>query len=121
MENRVLIEITNDSDHTFVFDRVFPCEASQKEVYDYAAKPIINAVLRGFNGTVFAYGQTSSGKTYTMEGPDIEDHAAQPYVAFLSFDLNNFFSLLQFTLGTLDESCLWAHCIIISRTCKRTT
>lgn len=30
-------------------------------------------VLEGFNGTVFAYGQTSSGKTYTMQGPNIED------------------------------------------------
>lgn len=30
-------------------------------------------VLDGFNGTIFAYGQTSSGKTHTMQGPDIED------------------------------------------------
>jgi len=61
------------SDNSFVFDRVFGVDATQKEVYDYAAKPIINAVLRGFNGTVFAYGQTASGKTFTMEGSDIED------------------------------------------------
>ncbi|CAE7197799.1 unnamed protein product [Symbiodinium pilosum] len=60
-------------DNSFVYDRVFGVDATQKEVYDYAAKPIINGVLRGFNGTVFAYGQTSSGKTHTMEGPDIED------------------------------------------------
>ncbi|CAE7857032.1 unnamed protein product [Symbiodinium microadriaticum] len=60
-------------DNSFVFDRVFGVDAAQKEVYDYAAKPIINGVLRGFNGTVFAYGQTASGKTHTMEGPDIED------------------------------------------------
>ena len=37
-------------------------------VYEYAAKPIIESVLEGFNGTIFAYGQTSSGKTYTMQG-----------------------------------------------------
>lgn len=60
-------------DTSFVYDRVFGSESTQKEVYDYVAKPIINGVLRGFNGTVFAYGQTSSGKTHTMEGPDIED------------------------------------------------
>jgi len=65
------------SDHTFVLDRVFSWEAGQKEVYDYAAKPIVDAVLKGFNGTVFAYGQTASGKTYTMEGPDIENKARQ--------------------------------------------
>ena len=33
-----------------------------------AAKPIIDSVLEGFNGTIFAYGQTSSGKTHTMTG-----------------------------------------------------
>lgn len=77
------------SDHTFVFDRVFRWDANQKEVYDYSAKPIINAVLRGFNGTVFAYGQTSSGKTYTMEGPNIEDKVYQgviPRMVWSIFD-----------------------------------
>jgi kinesin family protein 5 len=78
-----------NTDHTFVFDRVFRWDANQKEVYDYAAKPIINAVLRGFNGTVFAYGQTASGKTYTMEGPDIEDKVYQgviPRMVWSIFD-----------------------------------
>lgn len=42
-------------------------------MYDAAAKPIIDSVLDGFNGTIFAYGQTSSGKTHTMQGPNIED------------------------------------------------
>eukprot|EP00747_Dinoflagellata_sp_TGD_P117080 gnl/TRDRNA2_/TRDRNA2_172530_c0_seq2.p1 gnl/TRDRNA2_/TRDRNA2_172530_c0~~gnl/TRDRNA2_/TRDRNA2_172530_c0_seq2.p1 ORF type:complete len:677 (-),score=177.21 gnl/TRDRNA2_/TRDRNA2_172530_c0_seq2:306-2336(-) len=77
------------SEHTFNFDRVFRWDASQKEVYEYAAKPTIHAVLRGFNGTVFAYGQTSSGKTYTMEGPDIEDKVYQgviPRMVWSIFD-----------------------------------
>jgi len=76
-------------DHTFVFDRVYGSNSSQKEVYDTAAKPAIDAVLRGFNGTVFAYGQTSSGKTYTMEGPDIEDKVHQgviPRMVWSIFD-----------------------------------
>jgi len=54
-------------------DRVFDTGTTQKEIYDIAAKPIIESVLEGFNGTIFAYGQTSSGKTHTMQGPDIED------------------------------------------------
>ena len=37
-------------------------------VYEHAALPIVKDVLAGFNGTMFAYGQTSSGKTHTMEG-----------------------------------------------------
>jgi kinesin family protein 5 len=48
-------------------------DSTQKMVYDVAAKPIIDSVLEGFNGTIFAYGQTSSGKTHTMTGSDIEN------------------------------------------------
>lgn len=57
----------------FIFDQVFDMKSTQKEVYDAAARPIIDSVLDGFNGTIFAYGQTSSGKTHTMQGPDISD------------------------------------------------
>ena len=57
----------------FNYDQVFDMSSTQKEVYDHAARPIIDSVLDGFNGTIFAYGQTSSGKTHTMQGPDIND------------------------------------------------
>ena len=43
-------------------------ECSQQDVYDKGAKFVVDDVLKGYNGTIFAYGQTSSGKTYTMEG-----------------------------------------------------
>ena len=56
-----------------MFDHVFDSNSTQKEVYDMAAKPIIDSVLEGFNGTIFAYGQTSSGKTHTMQGPSIDN------------------------------------------------
>ncbi|KAK3587814.1 hypothetical protein CHS0354_019680 [Potamilus streckersoni] len=52
----------------FVFDKVLKPTVTQEYVYDVAAKPIVGDVLSGFNGTIFAYGQTSSGKTHTMEG-----------------------------------------------------
>lgn len=38
------------------------------EVYNEAARPIVQNVLEGYNGTIFAYGQTGTGKTFTMEG-----------------------------------------------------
>ena len=57
----------------FTLDKVFPPMSAQQDVYEVAAKPIVEAVMQGFNGTVFAYGQTSSGKTFTMTGPDFED------------------------------------------------
>uniref|UniRef100_A0A8C0CQP8 Kinesin-like protein n=1 Tax=Balaenoptera musculus TaxID=9771 RepID=A0A8C0CQP8_BALMU len=50
----------------YAFDRVFQSNTSQEQVYNDCAKKIY--VLEGYNGTIFAYGQTSSGKTHTMEG-----------------------------------------------------
>ncbi|KAI8016225.1 Kinesin-like protein KIN-5C [Camellia lanceoleosa] len=55
-------------DRVFVFDKVFGPSAQQKDLYDQAVIPIVNEVLEGFNCTIFAYGQTGTGKTYTMEG-----------------------------------------------------
>ncbi|KAK6939392.1 Kinesin motor domain, partial [Dillenia turbinata] len=53
---------------TFTFDRVFGCDISTRQVYEEAAKEVALSVLAGFNTSIFAYGQTSSGKTYTMRG-----------------------------------------------------
>ena len=50
------------------FDAVCGPESTQEEVYDAGAKKVVDDILKGFNGTIFAYGQTSSGKTFTMEG-----------------------------------------------------
>ncbi|CAM4523356.1 unnamed protein product [Caretta caretta] len=52
----------------YVFDHVFQSSTSQEQVYNDCAKKIVKDVLEGYNGTIFAYGQTSSGKTHTMEG-----------------------------------------------------
>ena len=42
--------------------------ATQEDVFKFAAKPIIESVMEGFNVTIFAFGQTSSGKTHNMQG-----------------------------------------------------
>ncbi|KAK4377543.1 hypothetical protein RND71_003839 [Anisodus tanguticus] len=55
-------------DKIFTFDKVFGPKAQQRSIYDQAISPIVKEVLDGFNCTVFAYGQTGTGKTYTMEG-----------------------------------------------------
>ncbi|XP_048339914.1 LOW QUALITY PROTEIN: kinesin heavy chain [Sphaerodactylus townsendi] len=52
----------------YVYDRVLPPNTTQEQVYNACAKQIVKDVLEGYNGTIFAYGQTSSGKTHTMEG-----------------------------------------------------
>ena len=56
------------SSHHFKFARVFDQDAPQEDIFDHVAKHMIDRFLGGFNGTIFAYGQTSSGKTYTIEG-----------------------------------------------------
>ncbi|XP_075972662.1 uncharacterized protein LOC142974303 [Anticarsia gemmatalis] len=59
-----------DNGQSFTFDKVYDKDTKTSDVYNDIAKPIVEAATAGFNGTIFAYGQTSSGKTYTMTGTD---------------------------------------------------
>ena len=54
--------------HQHTFDHVYDQDASQKEVYERSAKDAVLSTLRGYNAAILAYGQTGTGKTYTMEG-----------------------------------------------------
>ncbi|XP_058446647.1 kinesin-like protein KIF3A [Malaya genurostris] len=55
----------------YFFDNVFGEESTQIDLYVDTARPIVDKVLEGYNGTILAYGQTGTGKTYTMSGnPD---------------------------------------------------
>ncbi|XP_058104680.1 kinesin-like protein KIN-UB isoform X2 [Magnolia sinica] len=65
-----------DSD-TYEFDEVLTEFASQKRVYEVVAKPVVESVLEGYNGTVMAYGQTGTGKTFTLGRLGEEDTAAR--------------------------------------------
>ncbi|OAD58797.1 Centromere-associated protein E [Eufriesea mexicana] len=65
-------EMKKRGDGGFVFDHIFDMNASNSDVFNTVVKPIVNAAVNGINGTVFAYGQTSSGKTYTMMGIEEE-------------------------------------------------
>uniref|UniRef100_A0AAR5P0J1 Kinesin-like protein n=1 Tax=Dendroctonus ponderosae TaxID=77166 RepID=A0AAR5P0J1_DENPD len=57
-------------DKKYHFDKVFDFSSSQLDVYQFAVGPMIIDVLAGYNCTVFAYGQTGTGKTHTMVGDD---------------------------------------------------
>ena len=62
-EDRGTIEITNPSANeyettkTFTFDAVFSDTSKQQNLYDICAAPVVQSVLEGYNGTIFAYGQ----------------------------------------------------------------
>uniref|UniRef100_A0A3P8RL58 Kinesin motor domain-containing protein n=1 Tax=Amphiprion percula TaxID=161767 RepID=A0A3P8RL58_AMPPE len=51
-------------------NRVFTSEETTNQLYQNIAKPLVVSTVAGYNGTIFAYGQTSSGKTFTMMGSD---------------------------------------------------
>jgi kinesin family protein 11 len=57
---------------SYKFNNVFSAFSSQEEVFEVTLKPVIRDVMMGFESTVFAYGQTGTGKTHTMEG-DLSD------------------------------------------------
>ncbi|OWZ24016.1 Kinesin [Phytophthora megakarya] len=54
--------------HVFSFDHVYDQQCTQSTVYENTAKAVVESSLEGYNATIFAYGQTGTGKTYTMEG-----------------------------------------------------
>ncbi|KAJ5224990.1 hypothetical protein N7468_006215 [Penicillium chermesinum] len=61
-------EIKENSGVTYAFDRVFSPAADQTTVFNESVLPVVNEMLAGYNCTIFAYGQTGTGKTYTMSG-----------------------------------------------------
>ncbi|XVF56276.1 hypothetical protein PTKIN_Ptkin06aG0106000 [Pterospermum kingtungense] len=80
----------------FEFDRIFGEDCKTAEVYEARTKEIVAAAVRGFNGTVFAYGQTNSGKTHTMRGS-----AAEPGVIPLA--VHDLFDIIQQDLELVNQ------------------
>ncbi|KAL1505510.1 hypothetical protein ABEB36_005059 [Hypothenemus hampei] len=84
--NRGVIEVENPKARTenerskiFTYDAVYDEQSTQQALYDETIRPLVASVLEGYNGCVFAYGQTGTGKTYTMEGgDDIEEMGIIP-------------------------------------------
>uniref|UniRef100_A0A7S0HXP6 Kinesin-like protein n=1 Tax=Hanusia phi TaxID=3032 RepID=A0A7S0HXP6_9CRYP len=72
----------------FDYDAVLDMNGTQDDVYNLAAKPVVDDYLEGYNGTILTYGQTGSGKTYTMEGEieDVEKRGLLPRMICAVFD-----------------------------------
>ena len=67
----VLLDKKRNDNRSLYFDYVFSEESTQAEIF-CIAKPLVSAAIAGFNGTIFSYGQTNAGKTYTMHGPETD-------------------------------------------------
>ncbi|KAI0822724.1 kinesin [Trametes gibbosa] len=68
----------NAKKQMFTFDQVHPPSTTQYEMFVSTAQPLISRFVEGFNCTVLAYGQTSSGKTFTMTGMDLDADPSDP-------------------------------------------
>ncbi|GJP31357.1 hypothetical protein CLOM_g11998 [Closterium sp. NIES-68] len=76
----------------YAYDKVFGPATTTRGVYDVAAQPVVSAAMEGINGTVFAYGVTSSGKTHSM-------HGDQKSPGVIPLAVKEVFSIIQDTPG----------------------
>ena len=74
----------------FKYDKIFNTDSQQNQIYENVGKRIVGDVMEGYNGTIFAYGQSGSGKTYTMYGPDIFDDIYKGIIPRIVEDIFNY-------------------------------
>jgi len=67
--NKAII-LNTKQPRTFAFDGVFGPESTQDEVFELIGRSMVSQVLQGYNGSIYCFGQTGAGKTYTMQGPE---------------------------------------------------
>jgi len=94
---------------SYQFDRVFGPKSQQLDVYRAVVEPLIEQVMMGYNCTVFAYGQTGTGKTFTMEGGEMRNEAgiswdSDPTSGIIPRALAQMFDTLQEQADTLEYS-----------------
>jgi len=75
----------------YTYDFAFPPTVTQEEVFDLTARPIVESVMEGYNGTIFAYGQTGTGKTWTMEG----DRSSSENKGIIPRSFEQIFSIIE--------------------------
>ena len=95
-QREVVVKQGFDSKSTkkFTFDRAFGPQSKQCEIYQSVVAPFIEEVLGGYNCTVFAYGQTGTGKTHTMVGEEMPQIRSSWEDVRLSFN-NNIYTIFN--------------------------
>jgi kinesin family protein 3/17 len=84
--------------HSFKFDYVYGEDSSQEFLYENTAKSAVLSVLEGYNATLLAYGQTGTGKTYTMEG--FSNGLNDPQKGIIPRSMEEIFSFIENTSNT---------------------
>ncbi|XP_032649984.1 kinesin-like protein KIF19 isoform X2 [Chelonoidis abingdonii] len=90
-----ILRANRSREKTFIFDVVFDHKATQEEVYVSTTKNLVEGVISGYNATIFAYGPTGAGKTYTMLGTDCD-----PGIYIRT--LNDLFKAIEATRDNMD-------------------
>lgn len=72
IDGSTICQTSDRTDVKYTLDHVFGPDLSTQQIYEQTTRSLIAKVVNGFNSTVFAYGQTSSGKTFTMRGSESE-------------------------------------------------
>ncbi|KAG2675315.1 hypothetical protein I3760_13G177600 [Carya illinoinensis] len=105
----VLLRLSDNKSRCYSFDKIFLPGSSQDEVFS-EVKPVIKSALDGYNACIFAYGQTGTGKTFTMEGsPDLPGVVPRAIEALFreAVDCNHAFlftfSMLEIYMGNLKD------------------
>ncbi|XP_015883614.2 kinesin-like protein KIN-14T isoform X1 [Ziziphus jujuba] len=107
--SNVLLKLADNKGKTYSFDKVFGADSSQDEVFS-EVEPVIKSALDGYNACIFAYGQTGTGKTFTMEGtlnfPGVVPRAIEALFKQAVNSNHAFlfsFSMLEIYLGNLKD------------------
>ncbi|PNY29373.1 Kinesin-like protein [Tolypocladium capitatum] len=90
---------SREAQGTFTFDRVFDMECKQQDIFDFSIRSTVDDILNGYNGTVFAYGQTGAGKSYTMMGSNIDDEEGRGVIPRI---VEQIFASIMSSPGTIE-------------------
>ncbi|THH18433.1 hypothetical protein EUX98_g8959 [Antrodiella citrinella] len=91
-----LTSAANSKKQVFTFDQVHPPSTTQHALFTATAQPLISRFVEGFNCTILAYGQTSSGKTFSMTGIDLDADPSDP---------NNGMGIIPRAVSTIFSRC----------------
>ncbi|KAG7549775.1 Kinesin motor domain [Arabidopsis thaliana x Arabidopsis arenosa] len=89
-DGETIVRNEHNQSIAYAYDRVFGPTTTTRHVYDVAAQHVVNGAMAGINGTIFAYGVTSSGKTHTM-------HGDQRSPGIIALAVKDAFSIIQET------------------------
>ncbi|KAH7149941.1 P-loop containing nucleoside triphosphate hydrolase protein [Dactylonectria estremocensis] len=90
---------SRDAQGSFTFDRVFDMGCKQQDIFDFSIRSTVDDILNGYNGTVFAYGQTGAGKSYTMMGTNIDDDEGRGVIPRI---VEQIFASIMSSPGTIE-------------------